>query len=70
MKNVRFFEVVINNNFLFPAYTIENVTPKQAVKRATQEAKWNDNECVEVFEVDDNGNLIDNGFHSGTIKIK
>ena len=66
MKN---FEVILNNNFAFPAYTLEVSTWSKAVKIAVKEAKLNRNDNVTIIEVDVFGSVIDNGFNSGTIKI-
>ena len=66
---MRTFEVILNNNFAFPAYTIEISTPSKAVKLAVKEAKANRNDNVTIIEVDLNGFALDNGFNSGTIKI-
>jgi len=66
---MRNFEVILNNNFAFPAYTIEISTPSKAVKIAVKEAKANRNDNVTIIEVNLNGFALDNGFNSGTIKI-
>ena len=66
---MRNFEVILNNNFAFPAYTLEVSTPEKAVKLAVNEAKANRNDNVTIIEVDTNGNMVDNGYNSGTIKI-
>lgn len=66
---MRTFEVILNNNFAFPAYTLEVSTPKKAVKLAVKEAKPNKNDNVTVIEVDSDGNMVENGYNSGTIKI-
>ena len=66
---MRNFEVILNNNFAFPAYTLEVSTSTKAVKIAVKEAKANRNDNVTIIEVDSDGNMIDNGFNSGTIKI-
>lgn len=66
MKN---FEVILNNNFAFPAYTLDVSTPTKAVKIAVKEAKANRNDNVTIIEVDANGFVLENGYSSGTIKI-
>lgn len=66
---MRTFEVILNNNFAFPAYTLEVSTPKKAVKLAVKEAKANRNSNVTIIEVDSEGNMVGNGYNSGTIKI-
>lgn len=66
---MRNFEVILNNNFAFPAYTLDVSTPTKAVKIAVKEAKANRNDNVTIIEVDSDGNMIDDGFNSGTIKI-
>ena len=68
-NNMRTFEVILNNNFALPAYTLEVSTPDKAVKIAVKEAKANRNDNVYIIEVDDNGFALENGFSSGTIKI-
>jgi hypothetical protein len=58
----RYFEVIINGNFLFPAYTLEANNDKIATKKAIKEAKSNKNTRVDIIEVDNNGDMIDDGF--------
>ena len=58
----RYFEVIINGNFLFPAYTLEVNNDKIATKKAIKEAKSNKNTRVDIIEVDNNGDMIDDGF--------
>lgn len=67
---VRYFEVALNGNIAFPAYTLAVKNEKIAVKKAVKEAKRERNVTVDIFEVDENGDLIENGFVSGTIKTK
>ena len=66
---MKYFEVILNNNFAFPSYTLEVSSSKKAVKLAVKEAKENRNDNVTIIEVDTNGNMVDNGYNSGTIKI-
>ena len=66
---MKYFEVILNNNFAFPSYTLEVSSSKKAVKLAVNEAKANRNDNVTIIEVDTNGNMVDNGYNSGTIKI-
>jgi len=64
----RYFEIAINGNIAFPAYTLEVKNEKIAIKLAVKEAKRENNSTINITEVDSNGNLID-GFCSGTIFI-
>jgi hypothetical protein len=66
----RYFEVIINGNFFFPAHTLEVKNEKIAVNKAAKEAKIEGNSTIDVIEVDNNGNCLEDGFVSGTIKIE
>jgi hypothetical protein len=64
---LRFFEVNLNQNYLNSAYILQAETPEKALQLAINEAKLNKNSSVDLFEVDDNGNLLD--YTSGLIII-
>ena len=64
---LRFFEVNLNENYMNSAYTLQAETPEKALQLAIDEAKLNKNSSVSIFEVDDNGNLLD--YSSGLIII-
>lgn len=66
---MRNFEVILNNNFASPAYTLQCKSSDKAVKIAIKEAKANRNDNVTIIEVDSNGFVLENGYSSGTIKI-
>jgi hypothetical protein len=64
---LRFFEVNLNQNYMSSAYTLQAETPEKALQLAIDEAKLNKNSSVDLFEVDENGNLLD--YSSGLILV-
>lgn len=69
-KAARYFDIVLNGNFAFPAYTLEVDNAREARNIAVKEAKFNANATVTIIEVDIDGDVLDNGYCSETIKIK
>ena len=49
------------------AYTLQAETPEKALQLAIDEAKLNKNSSVDLFEVDENGNLLE--YSSGLIIV-
>ncbi len=66
----RYFQVILNNNTAFPAYTVVTATALEAVRTAKKEAKANRNDSVRVIEVDENDNMLPNGYFSKLFFIK
>jgi hypothetical protein len=62
-RTMKLFEVILNNNFAFPAYTLQVKTEKQAMKIAMKEAKFNANDSVTVIEVDENEEMVEGGYY-------
>ena len=70
LKNMtRNFEVITNGNFFNPSYTLEMSSEKKALKQAIKEAKMNNNLTVQIIEVDNDGEILENGYCSETIKL-
>jgi hypothetical protein len=66
----RYFEVVTNRkSWANVDYTLICKNEKIALKLAIKESKFNFNDCVQIMEVDENGDLID-GYVSDIIFIK
>lgn len=69
MKRLRYFEVYLNSEFITPAYTLEVNTANKAKQIAIKEGKMNKNKCIDIIEVDEDGNIIEDGYVSGTINL-
>lgn len=68
MSAKRYFEVYLNDQFMFPAYTLEVTNAKEARNIAVRDAKLENNRCICIIEVDKDGNDI-NGYCSGRLTI-